>query len=68
MNSPALSRFELELRRIREVTNGRRHGEALAAAETLAVAAPANRDVLYLIAINVPIVGTMLDTPSLEVL
>ena len=38
--------------RIREFSKGGRHAEALAAAEALAVAAPENRDVLYLIAAN----------------
>jgi tetratricopeptide (TPR) repeat protein len=38
--------------RIRELGRNGRHGEALAAAEASAVDAPANRDVLYLIAAN----------------
>ena len=38
--------------RIRELSKGGRHCEALAAAEVLAAAAPQNRDVLYLIAAN----------------
>src|SRR5580693_5620287 len=53
MQSPsASSAIELEVGRIRELSTGRRHGEALAAAEMLAAVAPANRDVLYLIAAN----------------
>jgi tetratricopeptide (TPR) repeat protein len=44
--------IDLEVVRIRELSKGRRHSEALAAAEMLAVAAPQNRDVLYLIATN----------------
>jgi tetratricopeptide (TPR) repeat protein len=48
----ALSPIELEVRRIREVSKDGRHCEALAAAEALAVAAPQNRNVLYLIATN----------------
>src|SRR5215471_12040959 len=48
----ASSPIELEVARIRELSRGRRHSEALAAAEALAVAAPENRDVLYLIAAN----------------
>lgn len=51
MESPS-STIELEVGRIRELSNGRRHGEALAAAEALAPAAICNRDVLYLIAAN----------------
>src|SRR5271154_5203238 len=53
MISPSESSpIELEIGRIRELSNGRQHGEALAAAEVLAAAAPSNRDVLYLIAAN----------------
>src|SRR5215472_19096559 len=44
--------IEVEVGRIRELIKGRRHCEALAAAEVLAAAAPQNRDVLYLIAAN----------------
>ena len=43
---------ELEVDRIRALSKGGRHVEALAAAEALAVAVPENRDVLYLIAAN----------------
>ncbi|MGO9265401.1 MAG: tetratricopeptide repeat-containing sulfotransferase family protein [Candidatus Binataceae bacterium] len=43
---------ELEVGRIRELSKGGRHREALAAAEMLAAAAPPSRDVLYLIAAN----------------
>jgi len=53
MPSPfAHTPVELELDRIRELSKGGRHSEALAAAETLTVAAPENRNVLYLIATN----------------
>src|SRR5208282_4345586 len=53
MRSPsASSPIELEVGRIRELSKGGRHSEALAAAEMLAAAAPPNRDVLYLIAAN----------------
>jgi tetratricopeptide (TPR) repeat protein len=48
----ASSQVELEVGRIRELSRSRRHGEALVAAQALAVAAPRNRDVLYLIAAN----------------
>jgi tetratricopeptide (TPR) repeat protein len=41
-----------EVRHIRELTKGRRHAEALVAAEALTVIAPDNCDVLYLIAVN----------------
>jgi tetratricopeptide (TPR) repeat protein len=44
--------IELEVGRIRELSKGGRHREALAAAEMLAAAAPPSRDVLYLIAAN----------------
>ena len=43
---------EFEVRRIRELTKGQRHTEALAAAEALTVTASDNCDVLYLIAVN----------------
>jgi len=46
------STIELELVRVRELSKCGRHGEALAAAEQLAAAAPQNRDALYLIAAN----------------
>src|SRR5262252_4775811 len=53
MASPSqASLIELEVGRIRELSKGRRHSEALAAAEALAIAAPQNRDALYLIAAN----------------
>ena len=53
MASPAASSsIELELGRIRELSKSLRHGEALASAEALAVRAPENRDVLYLIGAN----------------
>ena len=44
--------IELDVCRIRELSKGGRHSEALAAAELLAADAPQNRDVLYLIAAN----------------
>ena len=48
---PTASSTELEMRRIRELTNGR-HVEALAAAGALLPAIPDNRELLYLIALN----------------
>jgi tetratricopeptide (TPR) repeat protein len=48
----APSQIEAEVGRIRELSRKRRHDEALAAAEALAVSVPDNRDVLYLIATN----------------
>ena len=48
----ASSPIDLDVRRIRELSKGGRHGEALAAAEALAASAPDNRDVAYLIAAN----------------
>jgi tetratricopeptide (TPR) repeat protein len=44
--------IELEVRRIRELSTLGQHGEALAAAEALATAAPRNRDAVYLLAAN----------------
>ena len=53
MQSPSPSSpIELEVGRIRELSKGGRHPEALAAAEALAARSPQNRDVLYLIAAN----------------
>ncbi|HEV7984633.1 MAG TPA: tetratricopeptide repeat protein, partial [Steroidobacteraceae bacterium] len=49
---PQPSPIELEVRRIRELANNRRHVEALAAAEALAAQVPQNCDVLYLLALN----------------
>ncbi len=43
---------ELEVRRVRELTQGRRYAAALDAAQALAATAPESRDVLYLIAVN----------------
>ena len=61
MNSPAAepqpassqpSPIELEVQRIRELAKNHRHADALAAAQALAAEVPENRDVLYLIALN----------------
>jgi len=52
MQSARASPIELEVGRIRELSKGGRHSEALVAAEVLAVAAPQDRDLLYLIAAN----------------
>ena len=53
MASPsACSEIELEVRRIRELSKASRHFDALAAAEALAVRAPENRDIRYLMAAN----------------
>src|ERR1700736_4705922 len=53
MQSPTASPpIELEVVRIRELSKGGRHSEALAAAEVLAAAAPESRHTLYLIAAN----------------
>jgi tetratricopeptide (TPR) repeat protein len=51
-SSTLSSPTEFEVRRIRELTQGQRHAEALAAAEALTVTASQNCDVLYLIAVN----------------
>jgi tetratricopeptide (TPR) repeat protein len=44
--------FELEVARIRELSESQQHSEALSAAVALAAEAPGDRDVLYLIAAN----------------
>ena len=44
--------IDVEVSRIRDLSKCGQHAEALAAAEALAVAAPENRDALYLIAAN----------------
>jgi tetratricopeptide (TPR) repeat protein len=51
-SSSASSPIQLEVVRIRELSKLRRHSEALAAAETLALKEPQNRDALYLVAAN----------------
>ena len=51
-SSPIELPIDIEVGRIRELSKGRRHSEALAAAEVLAAAAPQNRDARYLIAAN----------------
>jgi tetratricopeptide (TPR) repeat protein len=52
MQSPRVSPIELDVSRIRELSERGRHREALRAAEALAGAAPQDRDLLYLIAAN----------------
>src|SRR5215471_13423448 len=52
MQRPKASPIELHVSRIRELSECGRHREALVAAEALAVAAPQNRDLLYLVAVN----------------
>ena len=52
MQSARASPIELEVGRIRDLSKDGWHSEALVAAELLAVAAPQNRDLLYLIAAN----------------
>jgi tetratricopeptide (TPR) repeat protein len=51
-SSPVSAQIEPGVGRIRELSKGGRHSEALAAAETLAKVEPQNRDALYLIAAN----------------
>jgi len=51
-SASASSPIELRVSRIRELSKGGRHSEALAAAEQLVAAAMENRDGLYLIAAN----------------
>ena len=50
--SPQPSPVELEVQRVRELAKSHRHADALAAAQTLAAEVPENRDVLYLVALN----------------
>jgi tetratricopeptide (TPR) repeat protein len=50
--APPGSPVELEIHRIRELSKARRNTEALAAAEMLVTQFPANRDLLYLMAMN----------------
>src|SRR5215469_5842732 len=52
MQSPSASPIELDVSRIRELSEHGRHSEALVAAEALAAAAPQDRDLLYLVAVN----------------
>jgi tetratricopeptide (TPR) repeat protein len=52
MSGSSASSIEAEVIRIRELSKGGRHSEALAAAEALRNVAPENRHVLYLIAAN----------------
>ena len=52
MQNTRASPIELEVGRIRELSKGGRYAEALVAAEALAVTAPQDRDLLYLIAAN----------------
>ena len=52
MQNTRASPIELEVGRIRELSKGGRHAEALVAAEALAVTAPQDRGLLYLIAAN----------------
>jgi tetratricopeptide (TPR) repeat protein len=52
VSDPLPRPIELELAHIRELSKAGRHSEALAAAEALAVAAPENRDALYLAGAN----------------
>ena len=47
-----ISPLEPEVSRIRDLTRERRYAEALAAAEALAITAPENTEVVYLIAAN----------------
>jgi tetratricopeptide (TPR) repeat protein len=51
------SAVELEVRRIRELVQERRFAEALGAVDALLVAAPENRDVLYLRALSQRLLG-----------
>jgi tetratricopeptide (TPR) repeat protein len=59
MNPP--SAVELEIRRIRELAQGRRFAEALRAADALLVTMPENRDGLYLRAVSQRMLG---DVPA----
>src|SRR5262245_23133334 len=52
MHDPSAPPIELDVSRIRGLSERGRHREALGVAEALVVAAPKNRDLLYLIAVN----------------
>src|SRR5215475_8278109 len=52
MHNPSAPPTQLDVSRIRGLSERGRHREALSAAEALAAAAPENRDLLYLIAVN----------------
>jgi len=52
MHSSSAPPIELDLSRIRGLSERGQHREALVAAEALAVEAPKNRDLLYLVAVN----------------
>src|SRR5215467_5700462 len=52
MQRPGVSPIELEVIRIRELSERGQHREALVSAEALAAAEPQHRDLLYLIAVN----------------
>src|SRR5262245_36956561 len=52
MHSSSAPPIELDVSRIRGLSERRQHREALVAAEALAVEAPKNRDLLYLVAVN----------------
>jgi tetratricopeptide (TPR) repeat protein len=56
---PIPSPVELEVRRVRELLNSRRHAEGLQAAEALAAEVPENRDVLYLLAMSQRYLGKL---------
>jgi tetratricopeptide (TPR) repeat protein len=59
------SSVEIGIGRVRELSRGGRHGEAVAAAEVLEAQEPRNRDVLYLIAANLRCLNRILE--ALEV-
>src|SRR5262252_6920853 len=52
MHNPSAPPIELDVSRIRGLSERGRHREALGAAEALVVTAPKNRDLLFLIAVN----------------
>ncbi|HMH88448.1 MAG TPA: sulfotransferase [Steroidobacteraceae bacterium] len=51
-HDPGPSPVELDVRRVRELLESRRYAQALEAGEALALKAPENRDVLYLMALS----------------
>ena len=50
--SAPVTQLDLEIGRVRQLMNGRRHQEALATCESLAARFPASREALFLMAVN----------------
>ena len=59
--TPTASRIEAEVRRVRALVEGRQFAAALAAAQSLLVEVPENRDVFYLVAVCQRYLGRIAD-------